>query len=163
MDIEQMRKVNDMSRVLQSHGFAADSGEAAAQSSQIYGVNHGFEQASLTQEVPKEHIELAQESHEPSLSMINEVTQQFEQFKEETNSRLVQLEGNVSMVIKKMNEMIAVIKKLEEQPVQAQQQHNVSAPQESAKSEKPTEAKPRAGDFKPGDVDLNKVFYSGTH
>ena len=44
-----MKRVNAMTKVLQQHGFANDAGDGVSQSQRIFGVNQGFEQATVVE------------------------------------------------------------------------------------------------------------------
>ena len=185
MDITQMRKVNEMARVLRQHGFAQDAQVAAAQNENLFFYTNDRyypqeREASLKQEtaLPEQHS-----GEEVSLSVLSDTFGKLEQIEQNINERISTMENDFAMVIGKVNELIGVMKALEEkqeqveqtmqrhaqqqtvqttvqQPVQASVMQ--AAPQASQQAAAPqARSSARTGDFKPGDVDLNNFFYCG--
>src|SRR3989338_3134716 len=174
MDIEQMKKINAMSKVLQQHGFASHADEAMIQSHHIYGPSHVYEMPSSAG-MATQQIEVTQQSApqhnaqtpESSLGFINESFTAVEKFQKESQERFEALESNMAQVFTKVNEMIAALKEIQEAKHEAVVVKTAEQPQTTLREQPAQQAQPveqkhhRTGDFKPGDIDLNKVFYCG--
>ena len=155
-DIQKLKRIAAMSAELRKHHIAGDSEEALRQSEAIFqekAPHHLQVNADLTVSAPEE------------AEMVSRVSApEIERFQNTVNTRLNSVEENVSSVIGKMNEMIKVITKLEQRMEQGGVAELPKERQETiAKKEekKETTGQLRSGDYKPGDVEIDRIFYYG--
>ncbi len=127
---------------------------------------------------PKQQETISQEPNQQSMYGMFEIRKLKEQ--------VTMLEGQLSGVSSKMNEMISEINKLQSQKNGSASMHSGNTPQQNGMSMpekkvgvvdtrsameavsapipvqiKTPEAHPRSGDYKPGDVSIEKMFYFG--
>ena len=157
-DIERLKKISEMSRELRKHGIAVDSEDALKQSEEIYQA----ERPNL--EVDKDLSVKHGVQTETGDRMAS--SEEFGRFVNSVNERMNKVEENVSSVIGKINEMIKEINRFEARldsngvaQTPKEQQTKIEAPQPEKTGE--TQAQSRAGDYKPGDVEIDKIFYFG--
>jgi len=140
MDIETTMKINTLAKELLNKGLAPSSEEASVLAEQM-----------LQKEIPKTSPEADKDQHLVAMerlqrSVNNDMTELKEQVMSLT-SQLSQIKEDIRMI--KQNKPEKPIPKIEEK-------------QEQLVNDKPKETPPqRTGDFKPGDVDIDKIFYYG--
>lgn len=158
-DIQRLKRISAMSAELRKHRIAADSEEAFKQSEAIF------------QEATPKHLQVnqdlsvgdVQEKKSEVLEVSAPHAADYERFKNGVNTRLLSVEENMSSVIGKLNEMIKTINKLEQRFEQngvaelpKERQETISKPEK-----KESEGQLRSGDYKPGDVRIDNIFYYG--
>lgn len=150
MDVEKLRRINMLSSELKKHGMAESSQDAYTQAQQMIQV------------IPKDS---AQESQE---SIIVETAPAYDplaskQFQLEIEKMQKEFSGELDVLRNAMNQLITEVNSLREELSKVQ---TAQPPKQKEKqAELRTEAKvshPRQGDWKPGDVDIQKMFYYGT-
>lgn len=153
-DIEKLKKIAKLSEELKKHGFAKDTMDAINQSEGVY--ESEIARQAMTQQ-------------REETKMNPQVADEFDRFKNHAHQRMQKLEGQMNVVINKINEIVGELKKREAEPRPAPQ----AAPQEEKqeqkqeqlqtqpKEQKKTESHQRVGEFKPGDIEIDKVFYYG--
>ncbi len=169
--IEKMRRLNDLTKELKSHGFAESSLEAIQQANQIYGedevsadVKHGVIRNS-----PHERITNAAEAAMP-----------------QEHPKIQQLTENIDTLTKKMNEIITAINDLdarlkdiknrpaerviERQVVREEPKRETLSVHEESRTEPVQKPAPkqdeyatnqRTGNYETSDVAIDKMFYFG--
>lgn len=175
MDIERMKKINQMIPELKKQGFAVNSSEAAVQSDQIFRNAQGddiitrsahaepaIHDAPSTSLDDHPTMEKAPEVSE-SGSVVGAVHPDMLLQVQKLEDRMSTVESQIDNVIAKMNEMIMVITKLEKS---AEGGAMSSAPKETQqkiapKGESKTQPHARSGNYTSTDVDINKIFYYG--
>ena len=161
-DIQKLKRIAAMTAELRKHHIASDSEDALRQSEAIFQerspkrlmVNSDLSVSSVGEEKPAETPHSVAGISMPEL----------ERFQNTVNTRLNVVEENVSSVIGKMNEMIKIITKLEQRLEQGGVPELPKERQETiAKKEdkKETTGQLRSGDYKPGDVEIDRIFYFG--
>ena len=113
MDISQMRKINEMTRVLQQHRIAPDAQAAYAQSEAFF-LHTNDRMSPQEPQVILEHPQEQFSGTEVSLGVMHENHERLENFERKTQEKIVSLEDDVAHIINKVNELIQVMKSLEE-------------------------------------------------
>ena len=157
-DIQKLKRIAAMTAELRKHRIASDSEDALRQSEAIFQEStprHLQVNADLTVSAPEEvNPENSSRMNGPEM----------ERFQNAVNNRLNVVEENISSVIGKMNEMIKVISKLEQRfeqggvPELPKERQETITPKEDKKE---TTGQLRSGDWKPGDVRIDNIFYCG--
>lgn len=151
MDIEALRRINELTKSLQEHGISKSSQDALEQAETILQPlqeKHKTTTATETQQTNNEALlerkynlilEMNNKKFENAITTlqnnVNELTQEITRLKAEL--RNITTKNTPEIVVKK------------EEPVQ--------------KSEEPQqkETHPRQGSFAPGDISIEKMFYYG--
>jgi hypothetical protein len=148
MDVEKLRKINMLSHELKKHGMAESSTDAYTQAQQ------------MVQVIPKQSVA-------PQESVVIEAAPAADplasrQFQMEIEKMQKSFSDELDVMRTAINQIISEVNALREDLSKAQ----VAAPpkQKEKQVELKTEVKvshPRQGDWKPGDVDIQKMFYYG--
>jgi len=169
MDLERMKKINQMIPELKKQGFAATSNEAAMQSDQLYRNLQNDDIITRTANLPTPD----QNSTAPAVetpdtgvagSVVGGAAPEVMATVSALEGRVEALEGQLDQVISKMNEMIQVITHLEEggkasaDAPKEEVQQKISKKQSSEEKKEPHA---RSGNYTSSDVDINKIFYYG--
>lgn len=151
-DIEKLKKLNKMIPEMKKHGFADTFDEAARKTEEIFATKFIQKQQDKTEQPV---VEKKDESH------FDELKQQFE-------TRIANMESNVSSAISKLNEIVKAINDIEQklvQPAEVKAREDIEVkPAEvqtnivKADAGKPSEADPKNGDFTPDNIDIRKYF-----
>ncbi len=150
MDLDQLQKINSLSHELKKHKMAGTSEDAYTQAQQIIQV------------IPRQH---AQEQQESVTIETAPAPNQIEsrQFQIEMERMQKAFAEEMDVMRTAMNQLIAEVNSLRGELGKVQ---SAQPPKQKEKqAELKTEAKvshPRQGDWKPGDVDIQKMFYYGT-
>lgn len=148
MDVESAMRVNELAKELSKKGFADSSEDASRMAEQ-------FLQKSI---VHKDNIAQPEGSDKFEI--------QIERFQRKFNSDLSGMQDKLNSVISNMNLICDEIQRLKtREPVR--QEVNTEAPKQGKQEkigakETKKEYPPRTGKFRPGDIDINEVFYCGT-
>ncbi|GEM_PF-1831470 len=206
MDIEKLQKINMLAKDLMQHGICKSMDEAYRQAGKSIETQNplslGNEEMIIPEMVseekkqdpvsptfhntifaqttmqPKEQETVPVKEPEQSMYGMFEIRKLKEQ--------VAMLEGQLTGVSSKMNEMISEINKLQSQKNGNVSMHTANSPQqngmnmpekkvnvvdtrsamEAVSQQVPVQAKvqeshPRSGDYKPGDVSIEKMFYFG--
>ncbi len=148
MDLEQLRKINTLSHELKRHHMADSSTEAYTQAQQIVQIipkpAPQSQETVLVQEAPVEPIAARQFQIE------------LDRVQKAVTEELDLVRNAVNQIITEVNALRDEVTKL-----QSAQPPKPKEKQAELKTEA-KEAHPRQGNFQPGDVDIQKVFYFGT-
>lgn len=155
MDIEKLKRLNDLARNLKKSGFAQTSEEAAQQANDVYGKD--LKDIVPDKPEPEKSSEPVSEQPEPSpapddalfeakMKLLLEMNQK--QFQEQISSIRSQLDGLASE--------LASLK----QQVKAPRPEKKVPEQKKLPDEK-KDSHPRQGEFKSDDVSIEKMFYYG--
>jgi chromosome segregation ATPase len=133
------QKLNEMAKMILENGLASSTEEALAKA--------------------KETLEGA------TVTSVSDSSVDDERKERKLNRRLEAIEGNINMVISKMNELVDKINQLEKkhkeecakQATQSSVQQTIQQPEQK----KETAPAPRTGNFKPGDIDVMDFFNYG--
>ncbi len=146
MDVKQTVKINQLVNEFKKHGIATEE-EAIKEATRVISKEalNGMQKEEVSQEI---------------LNMINRKMQYLSELsekrlKEETDKLRAEV-GNMAGELKALRDMV---KDLASRPAPKPEQQTLKA--EVKEGKKVEEAKPRSGDFEPGDVDINDVFYFG--
>jgi hypothetical protein len=148
MDVEKLRRINMLSHELKKHGMADSSTDAYNQAQQMVQV------IPKTNSTPQESVVIeAAPAAEPLAAR---------QFQIEVDKIQKAFSEELDVIRNAMNQVIMEVNSLREDLSKAQ------AAQPPKQKEKQVELKtevkvshPRQGDWKPGDVDIQKMFYYG--
>ncbi len=148
MDLEQLRKINQLSSELKRHGMAENSTEAYSQAQQIVQIipkqPASPEGSTVIEAAPAEPLAMRQFQIE------------LEKIQKTANEELDVLRNAMNQIIAEVNSLREDISKIQTAPV-------AQKPKEKqAELQTPKESHPRQGDYKPGDIDIKSVFYFGT-
>ncbi len=150
MDLDQLQRINALSHELKKHKMAGTSEEAFTQAQQIIQV------------LPRQNAQEQQESvtieTAPAPNLIE--TRQFQIEMERMRNAFAE---EIDVMRTAMNQLITEVNSLREElsRVKSAQPPKPKEKQAELKTE-PKTAHPRQGDWKPGDVDIQKMFYYGT-
>jgi len=149
MDLDQLRKINQLSSELKKHGMAESSTDAYAQAQQIVELVPKPKPAAAPESVVIEAAPV-----EPIAAKQFEL--EFERVRKAVAEEMDVLRNTINQIIGEVNSIREDISKL-------------SAVQPPKLKEKQAELKtevrvnhPRQGSWQPGDVDIQKMFYFGT-
>jgi hypothetical protein len=150
MDVEKLRKINMLSHELQKHGMADSSTDAYAQAQQ------------MVQVIPKQTVSAAaQESVVLEAAPVAEPLAA-RQFQMEIEKIQKGFSDELDVMRSAINQIISEVNALREDLSKAQ---TAQPPKQKEKQVElktaPKESHPRQGDWKPGDVDIQKMFYYG--
>ena len=147
MDVEKTQKMNNLAKELVKQGLAPSSEHATKLAEEM-----------ISKDAPKSEV-----------SESNEIA--FERLQRKINYELEPLKQQVQSLTNQLNDLRNQVRNLrinqvQERPKQESQAKLVEeAPKEKAEEKPCCEPKEgdnqRTGEFKPGDVDINKVFYYG--
>jgi len=149
MDMDQLRKINQLSSELKRHGMAGSSTDAYQQAEEIIQVTH--KPAPVEQ---GESVVVEQAPADPLVA--RQFAVELERMQKE---HAVQLD----VLRNAMNQLIAEVNSLRDEFSKAQSEQPPK--QKEKQAELKTENKephPRQGHYKPGDIDIKSVFYFGT-
>jgi hypothetical protein len=150
MDVEKLRKINQLSQELKKHGMADSSQDAYTQAQQIIQV------------IPKNSAPASQESVIVETAPAQDPLAA-RQFQIELDKMQKGFSEELDVLRTAMNQLIIEVNSLRDELSKAQM---AQPPKQKEKQvELKTETKvahPRQGDWKPGDVDIQKMFYYGT-
>ena len=146
MDVKQTVKINSLVNEFKKHGIAKDE-EAIRQATKV--VSRGASSQLEMEEINQETLDIINRKISYS-SELNErrIKEETDKIRAEIGNILAELRA-LRDSVKNMGNRVVVEQKPEEKG---------SEEQETKSEEKP---KPRTGDYQPGDVDINKVFYFG--
>ena len=134
MDVESAMKVNELAKELSKKGFASSSEEASKMAEQYLQKNI----------IPKSNLEKGSDKFEIQL----------ERIQRKFNSELSCMQEKMNSMIQKLNIVCDEIKNLKSQAIEPKQK-------ELPKQNTDSNSNQRVGNFKPGDIDINEVFYCG--
>lgn len=148
MDMDQLRKINQLSSELKKHKMADSSMDAYSQAQHIVQV---IPKGSISQ--PQETVMVEAAPADPLVAR---------QFEIEMQRVQKGLSDELEVMRNAMNQIIAEVNALREDlsKAQAAQPPRPKEKQEALKTET-KEPHPRQGDYKPGDIDIKSVFYFG--
>jgi hypothetical protein len=148
MDLDQLRKINTLSNELKRHGMANSSTDAYSQAEQIITITPkktASEQETVVLEVPAQDA-LAE----------RQAQMEIDRLKKAFNDELEVFRNTINQIISEVNSLREDLARVQ----------SVQPPKQKEKqAELKTEVKethPRQGNFQPGDVDIQKMFYFGT-
>jgi len=142
MDVVKLQKLNSLASELRKHNFASSSDDAFKQAEQVY------EQSEKTIRVESPVVERKTDSlSEHRFELL------LEQQRLKYEQELGLLRSALGVLSNEFEVLKSEVRKFSEVP-------KVKERQEPLKTE-PKVAHPRQGDFKPGDIDIQKMFYCG--
>jgi len=150
MDVEKLRKINQLSKEFKKHGMAME--EAIGQATD--SVNE------------KEVKEFLDESKKEIESKNPSATEQYILMLERNNRKIMEEVQNVKQEISKILKEFEQIKKQINRPQEMPKEQAIDA-KPAKKTKKQTQLKtkkqsnPRQGEFTPEDVSIEKMFYFG--
>ena len=162
MDLEKMQRINALAKELKNHGIVEDFDEAYKKAEQMIEKNLSIddvEEEKITKKIQVEEAVNEEVQAQPIISQASVGVDALDI--KNIHDKIKGLEGQMSQVFTKMNEMIAEInridKKKKESPIEVKEEQEAQA---QLKDEK-IEPHPRTGDYKPDDVSIEKMFYFG--
>jgi len=154
MDVEKMKRINALARELKDHGIVSDFDEAYKQAEKM------IEGGLIERPVAEAQVSEVRQDNtlKPSIGLGVDALDI-----KNISERMKNLENHVGQVFVKINEIITEInlieKKKRDSPMVTHQEPHKEQ-QAHLKDEK-VQPHPRTGDFKPGDVAIEKMFYFG--
>jgi len=145
MDVEKLRRVNQLSAELRKHNMAATSDDAFSQAEQI-----------VRQDDVREFLQRAKESEK---DVNNPSSDQLYQIKLERDNR--QLAEHIQKLYQEVGHLKAEMEQLKKAPPIQQPAEKPKVEQQAVLKTEKKEPHPRQGDFKPDDVSVEKMFYFG--
>ena len=176
MDVERMKRVNALARELMDHGMVSDYEEAYREAERM--IDSGMNSSRLSdeeisvrkysspEEPPKISNTNVSNTSIGGYGMIGFDALEFRNMKE----RLDTMEQQMNMVFTKINEIISEINRLDSKransPIEIRDKKEIEEKQRELqtnlkKQEVEHTPHPRSGDYKPGDVSIEKMFYFG--
>jgi hypothetical protein len=149
MDMDQLRKINQLSSELKRHGMAGSSTDAYQQAEEIIQIT----QKPKPVEVGDGTV-ITAEPADPLIARQFQI--ELERVQKEHAAQLDVLRNAMNQIIAEVNSLRDDIGKL-----QSAQPPKPKEKQEALKTE-PNDPHPRQGSYKPGDIDIKSVFYFGT-
>jgi flagellar hook-associated protein FlgK len=150
MDIDQLRKINQLSHELRKHHMAESSNEAYDQAQQIVTITQkpsaSAGQETVLVEAAPAADQLAARQFQIELDRIQKTV----------NEEMDVLRNALNQIISEVNSLRDELSK-----VQTAQPPKPKEKQAELKTEDKT-PHARVGNFQPGDVDIQKMFYFGT-
>ena len=146
-DTNSIIKMNQLSKELQKHGFAANS-EEGMKLAKTYFPDGAPEEIKVS-ETPK------------TVQTDTKAIDMFNQYKQATESRITDIENGLNTLLAKTNEIIKEINELQkykDMAVGDRKEVQVKIPK---KAEEKKEPHPKQGTFKSDDVAIDKIFYYG--
>lgn len=168
MDVEKLKKMNELTREFQKHNFAQDSRDAFSQARNVYSdIDINFAPTNIAtpaqvvvHAAPQtEAVQEAAMLQQPAAEKDALFEAKFQLLTEELQKKHNAEVNVLSTTIAGLNDEISSLKlqlqRLQEQskPQQKEKQEQLAAPAK--------EAHPRHGNFKPEDVAIEKMFYFG--
>lgn len=147
MDVEKLKKMNDLSKELKRHGIAIDNTDAFARAGEIVRDKEVSEIISHT---------------EKTASCEHSFDKQYQLMLERQNRQIANEISALKETVAALKEEILHLKQAKptQQPQQAQQQ-----PKQETQTKFPQKAEskehPRQGSYTPDDVAVDKIFYFG--
>lgn len=141
MDLEEVKKINNLSRELQKHKFSSSSEDAYEQAE---GVFQG--QRQKKPETQQAEVIQMQTNNLPERQFQIQMDDLTKQISQELDS----FRTAVNQLIQEMNTIKADVDKIKDK-----------IPKEKQTTVPKQEAHPRQGDYKSKDVDIKKMFYCG--
>ena len=172
--IEKMRRLNELTKELKQHGFAESSFEAIQQANQIYGddemtidVSQGMIRSSNHERVEGKNTEATITAAEHP--KIKELTNNLDTLTKKMNE-IVAAINDIDVRLKDLKNRPAVVERIVERqreperaPVHEEQQATTAPYTEKQAADKKKEdlENQRTGNFVPGDISIDDVFYYG--
>ncbi len=173
MDVEKMRKINELARELKEKGITLNTEEAYKQAEQMVEGNMDVPEATNTEnsesmaEMNESMKQTENRSSEPSLSgTVNLDALESHNLNERLNS----MEEQLNVMFTKINEIVSEVnnmqKKKQESPIEVRELKDEKKEEsqkdfQSRLKEEQEEGHPRTGDYKSEDVSIEKMFYFG--
>jgi hypothetical protein len=149
MDLEQLKKINTLSHELKRYGMAESSTDAFQQAQQLVTVTAKPNASNAQETVVVEAASMAPIAE-------RQFALELERVQKALEDELEALRNAINQIISEVNLLREDFSKLQ----------SVQPPKPKEKQvELKTETKelhPRQGNFQPGDVDIQKMFYFGT-
>jgi len=163
---EKMRRMKEVSKDLKKFQFATSSDDAVRQAEQMMmDGKRGKGDIFVTSDEIHGDIKITEGEH----PHVRGETMADSNVLAQMERQLQAVQGEIQVIKDKMNEMIVIINELETkakaQPRQEMQQRQPEQQKLSEQQRQPeqqkTEPHARSGQYKPGDVAIDKIFYMG--
>lgn len=147
MNVDQIKKINEMSKILRSHGIAADSQE---------GTKIAEELAQKI--IPQESTPHPSSSNVDVELLLERATRRFQQQIEELKTKIQQLEGQMNHMSSRINQKQA---QQQSQPEQSTQNTQEQLQTQTKEKKQEQQNASRSGEYTSDDVSVEKMFYYG--
>lgn len=167
MDIEKMKRINELARELKEQGMASDTEDAYKKAERMI---EGTPEEPVISRSENSIINTTQQNNNPNFDKIPASgALNFDAIdKKGMLDRIEALEGQLNVMFGKMNEIISEInriqtKRKDDSPIEIREEREDRKPKDSQSNLKKEEvhAHPRTGNYKPDDVSIEKMFYFG--
>ena len=168
MDVDKMRKINELARELKEKGITTDTEEAYKQAELIVEGKINTPEQSNSQD-DKERVEVEQ-SDEPSNANVSGAIKMDALEAHNFNERMSSMEEQLNVMFMKINEIVSELnnmqKKKQDSPIEMREMKEEKKEEsqkdfQSRLKEKKENGHPRTGDYKSEDVSIEKMFYFG--
>ncbi len=163
MDIERLKKINQMTKELQRAGFAGNSREAFSQADSLFRPP-AEESAVAPAQHNQEPVEAPSAQHAAPADFLVEkkVALLVDMHTKKLNADVTFLQAQIQQLQSELQMLRQEVRTKPAAPAVSQ----VAAPSmppapAAAPAPEKKESHPRQGDFKPGDVSIEKMFYFG--
>lgn len=160
MDIEALRRVNELTKALQAHGMSTSSQDALAQAETIIQPIQERQKVteSLTEQQTPTSDALVERKYKLLLEMNNKKFEEtFSTMQNNINTlsqEIARLKTEISLLDAKR-----IVQEQAKPEIKQTEKHEQSTPQQTQETKK--DAHPRQGNFAPGDISIEKMFYYG--
>ena len=155
MDIDSLRKINELTKALQQHGISTSSQDAMSKAEQIL---------SPTQE--RIHAEPMQVKEQVAECADILLERKYKLMLEMNNKRfeetIITLQNNIQTLAQDIAKLKNDIRLMDMKNTTSQQATlKAETQQEQTGTQQKKDCHPRQGNFNPGDISMEKVFYFG--
>ncbi|MBI1970323.1 hypothetical protein HYS47_01105 [Candidatus Woesearchaeota archaeon] len=167
MDVDMVQRVGKLAQELLQHGMASDKEEALRLADSY--LNKKKDLSDIQRQIAGKPAQEPQESHTVSMSSSASTVPPFLQQEQSTELKLqlskttTQLEKHRLAIVElqeQMKLMADEIGRLKTAPQKTYLEKEKEKPQTTLKTEE-TKQNPRVGGWQPGDISIEKYFYSG--
>jgi len=154
MDIEALRKINELTKALQQHGISPTSEDAWKQAEMILQPQEPTAKATTTVQQNQDGDLLMERKYKLLLEMNNK---KFE-------TTITTMQDTLNMLTEEISRLKTEINNLSTQKNSTEtttKQESSIQTKQTTNEEPKKEAHPRQGSFAPGDISIEKMFYYG--
>ena len=155
MDIEALRKINELTKALQQHGISISSEDAWRQAETIIQPQQDSQKITTTTAV--------QEHHDGDALLERKYKLMLEMNNKKFETMMATMQDNLNLltqeIIRLKTEFSNAPNKNTAELTPVKQEQQTQQPVQQTEPKK--EAHPRQGQFAPGDISIEKMFYYG--
>jgi len=169
MDIEKIKKINEMSKSLRTHHFAIDSQDATSDAQKIFDDIIPEKTTETGTPMPSPSIHSPSESQPINIPLIEKkfqilLDQNVKSFKDDLRNlqdTVEFLQQELSKMHQRVSKLQQPVKIVQQDPVKEEQVTQVVQEQPVEHEKEETTSHPRSGNLTSSDVSIEKFFYYG--